>query len=148
MKITFVCLGNICRSPMAEYLAKNYLKNNKITNIKIDSCGIANYHEGNFMHRGTDRILTKLGIDHFDFKSKPITTKIFNDSDYVLVMDNSNLNDLIRKFGNSSKIMKITNFCTLNYTEVPDPYYTNNFEQTYEILINCISNFFDEIKIN
>lgn len=146
MKITFVCLGNICRSPMAQYLALDYVQKNNLSNIEIDSCGTANYHEGEFMHKGTSKILKNLKIDHNSFKSKQITKKLFDESDYIFVMDDSNYNDVVSKFGNHQKIQKMTDFCTLNYDYVPDPWYSNNFDQTYEILNNSIVNFFKAIE--
>lgn len=145
MYIVFVCLGNICRSPMAEYLAKQYLNLKNIKNITIESYGTANYHEGSFMHEGTDMILTNLNIYHDNFKSKQINKKVFDNADYIIVMDNSNYQNIINKFGKSDKIFKLTNYCTLGYDEVPDPWYTTNFKLTYEIINNSIENFFKTI---
>lgn len=56
-------------------------------------------------------------------------------------MDNQNKIDVEKKFGKNNKIIKITDFCTLNYRDVPDPWYTNNFDETFEILDNSIKNF-------
>lgn len=147
MKITFVCLGNICRSPMAQYLALDYVQKNNLKNIEIDSCGTANYHEGEFMHNGTSKVLNNLNIEHSKFKSKPINKKIFDETDYLFVMDDSNYENVVNKFGHNKKIQKITNFCTLNYNYVPDPWYSHNFAQTYEILYNSITNFFKSIGL-
>lgn len=146
MKITFVCLGNICRSPMAQYLAIDYLVNNNIKNIEVDSCGTSSYHQGEFMHIGTDKLLTKLNINHHDFKSKPINKKIFDESDYIFVMDDSNFEDVVNKFGNNKKIKKITDYCSLGYSKVPDPWYDNNFDLVYLILIDSIANFFKQLN--
>lgn len=127
---------------MAEYLAIEYVKKHNLKNIEIESCGTANYHEGQFMHRSTSQLLTKLNINHNDFKSKQINQKIFDEADYILVMDDSNYQDLINKFGTNNKVQKITNYSSLNYSYVPDPWYTNNFEETYNILKDSIEGFF------
>ena len=121
MKILFVCLGNICRSPMAEYIAKDYVKKNNLNNIEIKSRGTASYHEGEFMHKGTHTILEKYNIDHLDFKSKQITKNDYIESDFIFVMDDSNYDEIISRFGYNEKVIKITNFCTLGYSYVPDP---------------------------
>ncbi|WP_022935316.1 low molecular weight protein-tyrosine-phosphatase [Mesomycoplasma moatsii] len=148
MKIVFVCLGNICRSPMAEFIAKYYTKRRKIKNLEISSCGTANYHEGQQMHHETKVILDRYDIPRFGFRAKVINKEIFDSANYILVMDNLNYEDVVNKFGQNKKILKITDFCSLNYNEVPDPWYSKNFEETYEILLNSINNFFMWLKLN
>lgn len=144
MRITFVCLGNICRSPMAEFIAKDIAVKNSL-NILFDSCGTSSYHLGEDMHSSTKKILLSNNIECNNFHSKPITKEIFNSSDYVLVMDDSNYKDIINKFGNHGKIKKIIDFCDYEYYEVPDPWYTGNFNETYKILKNAINNFLKTI---
>ncbi len=151
IKIVFLCLGNICRSPMAEFIAKDLILNKSIRNIKISSCGTANYHQGEYMHKGTDKVLSKYKIEHSNFSSNQINKKIFDEADFILVMDESNYQDVINKFGSNKKVRKITDYCSLNYSNVPDPWYTNDFEETFRILNNSIKNFFESelnIEIN
>lgn len=147
MKITFVCLGNICRSPMAEFICKKMVNDAGLTkDFSITSAGTSGYHDGEFMHSGTSKILSQHQISHNDFESKKINKNLFNESDLVLVMDDSNFEDVKNKFGNSEKIKKITDYCTdKSITYVPDPWYTNNFQQVYDILTDAITNLLKEI---
>lgn len=128
MKITFVCLGNICRSPMAEFIAKNIINQKGLKNFIIDSCGTSGYHDGEGMHPGTKKILNKYSIPSNGFISKKITNQIFDSSDFVVVMDNSNYNNIVNMFGDNKKIIKICKYSN-NYSQVPDPWYTNNFQE-------------------
>ncbi len=148
MKIIFVCLGNICRSPMAEMIAKDFIKKYKINNLIVDSCGTTNYHEGENMHYSTKQTLLKNKINIDNFTSKPISKINIDDYDYILVMDNQNYQDVIKKLfdNNKIKIKKIIEYSDFDYSEVPDPWYTNNFDETYKILSNAILNFLKEQK--
>ncbi len=147
MKIIFVCLGNIFRSPMAEMLTKNFIKKYKINNLIVDSCGTSNYHEGQDMHDRTKQVLIKNKIDIDNFVSKPISKINIYDYDYILVMDNQNYQDII-KVNNKIRIKKIAEYSDFNYSEVPDdPWYTNNFDETYKILSSAIFNFLKEQKL-
>ncbi|KFB07903.1 low molecular weight phosphatase family protein, partial [Malacoplasma iowae DK-CPA] len=94
VKITFVCLGNICRSPMAEFICKDLIVNKyKNNNITVDSAGTSGYHDGEYMHQKTANILQKNNINNKPFVSKKITSNLVNESDYVFAMDNSNYQD-------------------------------------------------------
>ncbi len=121
IKLNFVCLGNICRSPMAEFIAKQIAHDYKLSNISITSSGTAGYHDGEDMHHGTKKLLTQKHIQCDGFVSKRITSQLFNDATYVIVMDNSNYHNVERMFGSHDKIIKICDYCTLGYQEVPDP---------------------------
>ncbi|WPL39063.1 low molecular weight protein-tyrosine-phosphatase [Malacoplasma iowae] len=147
MKITFVCLGNICRSPMAEFICKDLIVNKyKNNNITVDSAGTSGYHDGEYMHQKTANILQKNNINNKPFVSKKITSNLVNESDYVFAMDNSNYQDLISFGVPKEKLFKITDYLKLQkYDEIPDPWYTNNFELTYSLLNEAIDNFLSTI---
>lgn len=143
MKITFVCLGNICRSPMAEFICKDLLINKYHNNkIMVDSAGTSGYHDGEYMHKKTAMVLDKYNISNKPFVSKKITIDIINQSDYIFAMDDSNFNDLISFGTPKQKLFKITDFLKIQkYDNIPDPWYTDNFELTYSLLNESIDNF-------
>ncbi len=121
LTLNFVCLGNICRSPMAEFICKQIIKTRNINGITITSSGTSGYHDGEGMHHGTKKLLTSLSIPCDGFISKRITKQLFDESSYVIVMDDSNYSDVTRMFGSNNKIIKICDYCDLGYHQVPDP---------------------------
>lgn len=147
MKVIFVCLGNICRSPMAEFICKNLLEK-KYQQIKldVDSAGTSGWNDGKGVHTGTALKLKENKINYEGFVSKKLTKKLFDANDIVFVMDNSNYRDVIEEFKDKSKVVKITNYLTKSkYNEVPDPWYTHNFDETYNILNEAIDNFLNSL---
>ncbi|MDG6895443.1 low molecular weight protein-tyrosine-phosphatase [Volucribacter amazonae] len=138
--VLFVCLGNICRSPMAEYVMRDKLKKAKLDKwVVVDSAGTAGYHDGEDMHRGTAKILRQYHIDKQGFVSRKIRSQDWQQFDYIIAMDNSNLSDLQRFFQpDKQRLFKITDLCpTLGYDHIPDPWYTGDFQQTYDLLNQC-----------
>lgn len=148
MKITFVCLGNICRSPMGEFLMKDMVKkNNKSIAFEITSAGTSGYHDGEDMHKKTKELLLSKNIECSGFESKKISQDLFDSSDLIFVMDDMNYEDVTSRFGKHDKVVKITNYSTTKkVTHVPDPWFTNNFNETYEILFDCLSNYLKEFE--
>lgn len=148
MKITFVCLGNICRSPMAEFIFKDIVeKNNMSSCFDITSAGTAGYHDGDDMHHGTKTLLQSKKIKCNNFVSKKLTKQLFDDSNIILVMDDNNFNDVVNSFGQNPKIKKMTDYCSnKDIKYVPDPWFTKNFDEVFEILNDSLNNFFNQIK--
>lgn len=149
-KITFICLGNICRSPMAEFIFKNIVEENNASNkYVVESAGTSGWNDGDDMHHKTKEILKDNKISCEGFASKKISNKLFNESDYLFVMDNNNYKDMISFFGNNPKIRKITDYnTTLNYDEVPDPWYTGDFNEVFEIINDASKNIFELLENN
>ena len=138
-KILFVCLGNICRSPMAEYILRDMAQKRGIA-VNVASAGTSGWHDGEYMHCGTAEILDGLSIESRDFRSRKIPTDALQYYDYVIVMDDSNLRDVEKLFGRQpEKIFKITDLlpASSRYDHVPDPWYTGNFNETRAILTAC-----------
>ena len=136
-KISFICLGNICRSPMAEFIMKDLVKKaNLQKEFFITSAGTSGEHDGETMHQGTKNKLLYLNIEHQGFISKKLTQKLCDESDFLITMDNSNFKNIQKNFTQTQhKLLKITDFAShLGYDEVPDPWYSGNFDETYEIL--------------
>ena len=138
-KILFICLGNICRSPMAEYLFRDMAAQRGIA-VQTASAGTSGWHDGEGMHCGTADVLDGLGIASHDFVSRKLKASDVRDYDYLIVMDDSNLRDVEKLFGRQpEKIFKITDLLPKGsgYDHVPDPWYTGNFNETRAILTAC-----------
>lgn len=136
--ILFVCLGNICRSPMAEYIFRHTAAARGLE-VQADSAGTSGWHDGEYMHCGTAEVLDGMGIDSRGFRSSKVRDDAFEAYDYVLVMDDANLRDMRERFGRQpEKLMKITDLLPAGGEDhVPDPWYTGDFGQTRDILTRC-----------
>ena len=138
-KVLFVCLGNICRSPMAEAMLRHIAKGDIIT----DSAATSRYQIGKPPHPGTQEVLTDLGISFEGMAARQITEADFYDFDLIIGMDQSNINDLlsIAPKGMESKVSML-----IEGLDVPDPYYTGDFEETKKLLSESIEKLYDTIK--
>lgn len=143
VKIIFVCLGNICRSPMAQFVAQELAKREApALEIVCDSAGTSGWNDGEEMHRETRKQLERHSIPIGNFRSKKLTEELVEANDWIVVMDKSNKRDVLREFGSlaEGKTVLATDLLTRQrYAEVPDPWYTKNFDETYSILAEAIS---------
>lgn len=100
------------------------------------------------MHFGTKTKLQSLNIEHQNFKSKKLTQKLCDESDFLITMDNSNFDNVLKKFNNTqNKLLKMTDFASdLGYDEVPDPWYSGNFDETYKIISLACKNLLMYLK--
>ncbi len=129
MKIMFVCLGNICRSPMAEYIFKSLDINNKYI---IKSSGISNEEYGNDIYPPALEVLKNHNIKTNSHFAHKITKEEFEESDYIVVMEDFHKERLQSIFGNTDKIIKLLD------KDIEDPWYTGQFEKVYnEIYEGC-----------
>lgn len=132
-----VCLGNICRSPLAEGILKSKLDTSI---IEIDSAGTSTYHQGSLPDQRSIEVAQKHGIDITNQKSRPFTKKDFQSFDYIYVMDSSNYEDVINMADNKEEEDKVSLILDTIYPgenqSVPDPYHDsiNGFEQVYHML--------------
>jgi protein-tyrosine phosphatase len=136
-KVLMVCLGNICRSPLAEGILKSKLPE---STFLIDSAGTANYHVGNPPDRRSIAVGKKYGIDISNLKGRQFGVNDFDTFDLIYVMDESNYRNVIsmaRTEQDKSKVKFILNeiYPNQNY-DVPDPYYggDHGFENVYKML--------------
>ena len=126
-KIVFVCLGNICRSPMAEFVMKNLTDE-----VYVESRATSSWEHGNPIHSGTQGIFRQHNIPYDLAKtSRQITAQDFQNFDYIIGMDASNVADL-QKMAPSAYRDKIYPFADQS---VPDPWYTGDFEETYDLVL-------------
>ncbi len=141
-KILFVCHGNICRSTMAEYVMKFLVdKAGQTSNFYIDSAGTSREEIGNGVHYGTARKLHSVGIPVGNHKARQITNDDFHEFDYIVGMDNANMRNLHRivPVGCEHKLFQLLEFAGIN-KEIADPWYTGNFDATYnDVLLGCKS---------
>lgn len=139
-KILFVCLGNICRSPMAEFVFKSIVKNiGKQEEFCIDSAATSSEEIGNEMHYGTISKLKEKGIEYTNHKARRITPNDYNDYDYIIGMESNNVRNIIKIIGNDKegKVYRLLDFSD-NPRDIADPYYTGDFNATYnDILEGC-----------
>ena len=135
-KVLMVCLGNICRSPLAEGILKS--KVNSKT-VYVDSAGTAGYHIGNKPDTRSIAIANNYGIDINDQSCRKFETHDFDEFDTIYVMDKSNYTNVISKSRNSideAKVKLILDEVSLDINEVPDPYYGNEdgFDNVFHLL--------------
>jgi protein-tyrosine phosphatase len=146
VNVLFVCLGNICRSPMAEAIFKHLVKEKGLENfVTVDSCGTANYHVGDDADPRTISAVRSKGI-LIDHCVRQLAAADLDKYDYVLAMDRSNFQNITRLANakNRSKITMMRDFDPgYEGEEVPDPYYGNqqHFEEVYDILNRSLSHF-------
>jgi protein-tyrosine phosphatase len=138
IQVLFVCLGNICRSPMAEAMFRDMVKREKLDQkIAVDSAGIGGWHIGESPHHGTLSILKKYQINHEGLVARQVQREDLNKFDYIVAMDQSNVDDLHKLAGDASTTHIIRLLDLVEESEqkdVPDPYFTGNFEEVYELI--------------
>ncbi|MCO4339521.1 low molecular weight phosphotyrosine protein phosphatase [Staphylococcus agnetis] len=142
--VAFVCLGNICRSPMAEAIMRQRLKERQISDIDVYSRGTGRWNLGQPPHEGTQNILTQHHIPFDNMISELFTDN--DDFDYIIAMDQSNV-DNIRQINPQlkGKLFKLLDFSDMDASDVPDPYYTNNFEGVFDMIQSSCDNLIDYI---
>jgi protein-tyrosine phosphatase len=136
IRVMFVCLGNICRSPMAEAIFRRMVEEAGLHNeISVDSTGTSSYHVGEAAHPGTRRILARHDIQ-YDGRARQIQPQdVAGPRTYVIAMDQANVDDLRRRFGLHLRVCRLLDFATATpVRDVPDPYYSDNFEYVYSLV--------------
>lgn len=132
LKILFVCHGNICRSPMAEYIMRDMLEKRGITEIEVSSAATSTEELGNRVHRGTAAILSRLGIDCSAKRARQITASDYDEYDILIGMDSENIRNMTRYWGDKKyKICRLLDFTERRGEDISDPWYTGDFERTY-----------------
>jgi protein-tyrosine phosphatase len=136
IRVLFVCLGNICRSPMAEAVFRHLVNEAGLADqISIDSAGLGGWHSGEPPHPGTQKVLAKQGIVHDTIRARQIKADDFADFDYIICMDEENLAGLSRIAPKGKKIYRLLDFAPqLTERNVEDPYYTGRFDHVYRLV--------------
>ncbi len=135
VRVLFVCLGNICRSPMAKAVFHHKVRAAGLEReIETDSAGTGHWHIGGPAHEGTLRILRQHNIP-IDHRARQIDASDLEDFDYVIVMDEDNLAN-VRALGPGRATMRSLMEYALQtgVAEVPDPYYTGGFPEVFRLI--------------
>lgn len=147
--ILMVCLGNICRSPLAEGILKAKLPKNQ---FKVDSAGTANYHTGSQPDNRSIDVAKKHGINISNLIGRQFEVSDFDRFQHIYVMDQSNYDNVLRLARNDedkAKVKMILNevYPNMNY-DVPDPYYggTSGFDKVYNMLDEACSKIVDNLQ--
>ena len=135
-KILMVCLGNICRSPLAEGIMQSLARENQL-NWQVDSAGTSNWHVGEKPHSGSIKVARAHGIDISQQRARHFTANDFQNYDLIYVMDESNMEDvqkLATTDGDREKVILLLKAAKMAFNNVPDPYYDQRFEEVYDLL--------------
>ena len=153
-KVLFVCLGNICRSPLAEAIFKHKVTSRNLTDLfDIDSCGTSNYHIGDIPDPRTFAIASKHGIT-IDHIVRQFTLEDLESYDYILAMDNNNFQNILRLSNDAAykeKVFMMREFDSLGKgMEVPDPYWgkETEFQEVFDILDRSIDGFLEQFAVS
>jgi len=132
-KILFVCLGNICRSPLAEGVFRKMVQDADLADqFEIDSAGTASYHIGDPPSMGSQRLAIDHGASLDGQRARQVKASDFEQFDWLIAMDQSNMNNLLRLSPESAnKIRLLLDFVDEANNEVHDPYYDGNYALTY-----------------
>lgn len=132
MKILMVCLGNICRSPLAHGIMQALIDRHGL-DWQVDSAGTGNWHVGQAPDRRSIQVAKKYNVDISKQKAQWFRSHLFDEFDRIVVMDRQNYRDVIALADGEEQRRKVSLF--LDEDEVPDPYYDNAlFEPVYEMI--------------
>jgi protein-tyrosine phosphatase len=139
--VLFVCLGNICRSPLAEGYARKVVLENKL-DIVIDSAGTGNWHVGETPCENSIRVALAHGIDIAYLKARQVKKEDFNHYDLIVALDENNYRDL--KKSGAKNLVKLGDY-GYQGKDVPDPYFFDGFdgfEEVYKMIEICVNKLF------
>ena len=141
--IIFVCLGNICRSPIAQAIAQKYVKENDL-HIEVASAGTGSWHIGEPPCENSIKVCIQNGLDIAHQRASQIKKEDLDKYDVIVGLDDSNIANL-KKLG-AKNVLKLGDF-GYNGADVPDPYFFEGFEgfdKVYEMINICVRNLMDE----
>ena len=141
IKVLFICHGNICRSTMAEYVMKYLIIQEGLSDeFYIDSAATSREEIGNGVHRGTRDKLKEVGIPCGNHRARQMTIRDYEEFDYIIGMDTWNIRNIMHIIGTDAKrkISMLLDYTDRGGMDIADPWYTGNFDKTYEdVLEGC-----------
>lgn len=150
IKVLMVCHGNICRSTMAESVLSHLVKQKGLEDcFEINSAATSREEIGNPPHYGTVNKLRRVGIPVVPHRARQMTKKDYEYYDYLIGMDSANIRNMNRIAGGDpqSKICKLPSFAGL-CKDIADPWYTGNFDETYEDVLEGCEAFLNYLMEN
>lgn len=147
IKVLFICHGNICRSPMAEFVFKDMVKKaGREDEFFIASAATSTEEIGNSVHPGTKRKLASVGISCDGKRAVQMKKNDYDAYDYLIAMDDWNIRNILRIIGadTDQKVYKLLYFAG-ETGDIADPWYTGNFDETYNDVVRGLTGFLSEI---
>ena len=147
IKVIFICHGNICRSTMAEFVLKDMVnKRNIAEEFYIQSAATSREEIGNDTHYGTKNKLDEVGIPYTKRKARQMTKGDYEEYDYIIGMDDANIRKILRIVGGDKegKVSKLLDWTGIDRS-IADPWYTGNFDETYDDVVKGLEAFLEKI---
>lgn len=147
IRVLFVCHGNICRSTMAEFVLKDMVnKRNIAEKFYIQSAATSREEIGNDTHYGTKNKLDEVGIPYTKRKARQMTKGDYEEYDYIIGMDDANIRKILRIVGGDKegKVSKLLDWTGIDRS-IADPWYTGNFDETYDDVVKGLEAFLEKI---
>ena len=148
IKVLFICHGNICRSTMAQYVFEDMVKKKGLADcFEIDSAATSREEIGNGVHHGTRRKLAEMGIPCGNHHARQVTKADYEHFDYLIIMDANNRRNLMRIISSDpdNKVHRLLDF-SKNPRDIADPWYTGNFDVTYDDIAEGCADFLKYIQ--
>ena len=149
MRILFVCHGNICRSPMAEFVMKDLVRRNNLENrFEIASAATSREELGNPVYPPAQRKLAENGIACDGHRARQMTKADYDDYDLIVCMDRNNIRNTLRITGGDpeQKIVLLLDYAGRAGEEVADPWYTGDFDATWDDIVSGCEGLIRELN--
>lgn len=146
--VLFICHGNICRSPMAEFLFRDLLQKRGLCSLySVSSAATSREEIGNPVYPAAKKKLTSLGIDCMGKRARQVTKEDYTTYDYLLVMENYNTKNLLKIIGDDpqKKVFRLLDFSALP-RDIADPWYTGDFNTTHKDIMEGLEGFLSHIS--
>ncbi|XP_011300606.1 low molecular weight phosphotyrosine protein phosphatase-like isoform X3 [Fopius arisanus] len=151
-RVLMICLGNICRSPIAEAVFADYISKNNLTDTwEVDSAALIGYHTGKSPDHRAMSTLRDSGITNYSHRARPITEDDFNKFDWIFGMDRQNITALeeMQPVGSKAKIELLGYYDPKGETLIRDPYYdshSDGFLKAYQQCVRSVEAFLQNHK--